>query len=171
MGEFSSPVLTFCADPYLVSVPPCVTSVARKKKGPLSFCWKCRWQVTPKHAYTLDPTKSEWADYAVQALCGNLTGKQVYNQFVGELLVTVFSACLATVYWSWPRKWDWCVQADCHLTTTTTKAQAVNDWSKPFPTVLASKGKKPLPSFETNDSILVRDLFVTGFLSFSVENL
>ena len=27
-----------------------------------------RWQVTPKHAYTLDPTKSEWADYAaVQA--------------------------------------------------------------------------------------------------------
>ena len=28
------------------------------------FCQKCRWQVTHKHAYTLDPTNSEWADYA-----------------------------------------------------------------------------------------------------------
>ena len=25
---------------------------------------KCKGQVTPKHAYTLDPTKSEWADDA-----------------------------------------------------------------------------------------------------------
>ena len=31
-------------------------------------CQKCRWQVRPKHAYTLDSTKSVWADYvAVQA--------------------------------------------------------------------------------------------------------
>ena len=29
VGEFSSPELTFCADFYLVSVPPCVTTVAR----------------------------------------------------------------------------------------------------------------------------------------------
>ena len=41
---------------------PRVTAVARKK--PRSFYQKCRWQVTPKHAYTLHPTKSEWADYA-----------------------------------------------------------------------------------------------------------
>ena len=33
-------------------------------KRPCSFCQKCRWQVTPKHAYTLDPTKLELADYA-----------------------------------------------------------------------------------------------------------
>ena len=33
-----------------------------------SSCKKCRSQVTPKYAYTFDPTKSEWADYAaVQA--------------------------------------------------------------------------------------------------------
>ena len=45
---------------------PRFTAVARKR--PRSFCQKCRWQVTPKHAYTFDPTKSEWADYtAVQA--------------------------------------------------------------------------------------------------------
>ena len=41
-----------------------VTTVAHKR----SFCQKCRWQVTPKHRHTLDPVKSEWADYAtVQA--------------------------------------------------------------------------------------------------------
>ena len=34
----------------------------------------CRWQVTSKKAYTIDPTQSEWADYAaVQVECGNLT--------------------------------------------------------------------------------------------------
>ena len=36
---------------------PHFTAVARKR--PRSFCQKCRWQVTPKHAYTLDSTKSE----------------------------------------------------------------------------------------------------------------
>ena len=41
---------------------PCVSAVARK--SPRSLCQKCRWQVTPKHAYTLDLTKLEWADYA-----------------------------------------------------------------------------------------------------------
>ena len=39
-----------------------VTAVACKRLRP--FCQKYRWQVTPKHAYILDPTKSEWADYA-----------------------------------------------------------------------------------------------------------
>ena len=56
-GEFSSPESALCADSYLVSVPPHVTAVARKT--PQSFCQKCRWQVTHKHAYALDPLKSE----------------------------------------------------------------------------------------------------------------
>ena len=34
-------------------------------KEPKSICQKCSWQVTPKHVYTLDPRKSEWADYTV----------------------------------------------------------------------------------------------------------
>ena len=42
------------------------TSVACKR--PWSYCQKCRWQVTPKHACTLDSTKSEWVNYTtVQA--------------------------------------------------------------------------------------------------------
>ena len=53
-----------------------VTTVSRER--PRSFCQKCRLQVTAKHAYTLDPTKSEWADYAaVQAWCGNLSGNEL----------------------------------------------------------------------------------------------
>ena len=75
-GEFSSPESTLCADSYSVSVPPRVTAVARKR--PRSFCQKCWWQVTPKHAYTLDPTKSEWADYAaVQTMHGNVSGNEL----------------------------------------------------------------------------------------------
>ena len=64
VGEFFSPESTLCADSYLVSVPthpppptPGVTAVARKR--PRSLCQTCRWQVTPKHAYTLDATKSK----------------------------------------------------------------------------------------------------------------
>ena len=45
---------------------PHVTAVARERPWP--FCQNCRRQVTPKHAYALDPTKSERADFtAVQA--------------------------------------------------------------------------------------------------------
>ena len=42
--------------------PRVFNGVARKR--PRSSCLKCRWDVTPKHAYTFDSTKSEWADYA-----------------------------------------------------------------------------------------------------------
>ena len=48
---------------------PRVIAVARKR--PRSFCQNCRWQVTPKHAYAFDPTKTQWADYAVQAWGGS----------------------------------------------------------------------------------------------------
>ena len=77
-AEFSSPESTLCADSYSVSVPltPHVTTVARKRPRP--FYRKRLWQVTPKHAYTLGPTKSEWADYAaVQAYCGSLSGNEI----------------------------------------------------------------------------------------------
>ena len=75
---FPSLELTLCADSHSVSVPPRVTAVARKR--PRSLCQKCRWPVTPKHAHTLDPTKSEWADYAVQSMSKTLY--TVYKVFV-----------------------------------------------------------------------------------------
>ena len=66
-----------CADSYSVYIPPpCYRSGTYKR--PRSFCQKCKWQVTSKHAYTLYPSKSEWADYAsVQAECGNLSGNEL----------------------------------------------------------------------------------------------
>ena len=68
-GEFSSLELTLCASSYfgIRSDHSRVTAVARKR--PRSFCQKCRWQVTFKHAYTLGPAKSERTAYAVQASC------------------------------------------------------------------------------------------------------
>ena len=49
-------------------------------KRPWSFWQKCRWQVTRKHAYTFDPTKSEWADYAaVQAQRGKIGNELTHN--------------------------------------------------------------------------------------------
>ena len=62
VGDFSSPELTLCADSCLVSVPSWVSAATHKK--PRSFCQKCRCQVMPKHLFTLDPTKLEWAEYA-----------------------------------------------------------------------------------------------------------
>ena len=77
---------TLCADSYSVSVPPPpprVTGVAHKR--PRSFCQKCRWQVTPKHAYTTDPAKSEWADYAaVRAESGSLSGNDLTRNSSGN---------------------------------------------------------------------------------------
>ena len=91
VGEFSSPELTFCADSYSVSDPPPCYRMARKR--PRLLCQKCRWQVTPTHAYTLDPTKLEWADYAaVQAIVWEPIRKRAHKKFVREHSATVVAA-------------------------------------------------------------------------------
>ena len=82
-GEFSSPESTLCADFYSVSVPSPCYAVACKRSQ--SYCQKCRWQVTPKHTYTLHPMKSEWADcVAVQAQCGNLFRNKLIRNLPGN---------------------------------------------------------------------------------------
>ena len=76
-----------------------VTAVARKT--PRSLCQKCRGQVTPKHAYTLDPSKSEWADYvAVQAECGNLSENELTRNSSGNIRLQ--SSQLAEQLWTDP---------------------------------------------------------------------
>ena len=73
-------VLTLIRCPF----HPRVTAVARRR--PRSFCQKCRWQVTLKHAYILAPLKSEWADYAaVHAECGNLSGNELTRNSSGNI--------------------------------------------------------------------------------------
>ena len=106
---------------------PRVTSVARKR--PRSFCQKRRWQVTPKYACTFDPTKSEWVDYAaIQAWCGNLPLNELTRNLSGNIRPQ--SSQLAEPLWT-----DFCVKSGISVSelistsTTTTKAQARNEWS------------------------------------------
>ena len=110
VGSFSSPEFSLCADSYPVSVPPHVTAVACIK--PKSFCQKCSWHVTPKHAYTLDPTKLGWADYAI-------IWKQTDMQLVREHFATVISARWST--WTDPG-------LKSGKTNNTKKVRAGNDW-------------------------------------------
>ena len=94
-------VLTLIRCPF----HPRGTAVARKR--PRSFCQKCKWQVKPRHANTLDPTKSEWADYAaVHAWCGSLSGNELTHNLSRNNSATVLSARWATVNWSWYKEWN-----------------------------------------------------------------
>ena len=73
--------------PYFgISPYPAFTAVACKRPHTttLSFCSKCMLQVTPKCAYILGPSKSEWADYTVQAQSGNPSGKWAHTQLARE---------------------------------------------------------------------------------------
>ena len=93
-GEFSSPESTLCPDPlFCVRSTPVLPQWHVKDPG--HSAKSAGWQVTPKHAYTrtLNPTKSEWADYAaIQAQCGNPIRKRAHTQLVREHSATVVSA-------------------------------------------------------------------------------
>ena len=103
--ESSSSELTFCGYTYFGD---CSTPVLPQwhVKDPCHPAKKCRWRVTPKNAYNLDLTKSEWA---FQAWCENLLGKGAHTQLLRERLSTVVSACWVTGDWSWPKEWRTCV--------------------------------------------------------------
>ena len=59
------------------------------------------WQVTPKYTHTLDPTKSEWADYAAaQAHRGNLSGNELTRNLSRDIRPR--SSQLAEPLWTDP---------------------------------------------------------------------
>ena len=92
--EFSTPDLTLCADSYSVSVPPpCYDSGTQKIPVILP-----KVQVA---GYTLEPTKSEWADYAaVQAQCWNLFVNGLTRSLLG--IIRPQSSQLSEPLWSDP---------------------------------------------------------------------
>ena len=125
---------------------PRVTAVARKR--PRSSCQKCRWQVTPTHAYTLDPMKSEWADYpAVQAQCWNLSGNELTRNSSENTRAQ--SSQLAEPLWTDPGLKSGISVRELISTQKKKKrkkeAQAGNEWSNILPKILASEETATLP--------------------------
>ena len=97
VGECSSPEKNVCADSYSVSVPPSYYR-SGTQKNPIILP-KVQMAVTPKNACTLDPTKSEWADYtAVQAYCGNLSENDLTRNSSGNTRLQ--SSQLAEPLWT-----------------------------------------------------------------------
>ena len=130
-------VLTLIRCPF----PPRVTAVTRKRSS--SLCQNCRSQVTPKHAYTLYPTKSEWADFAaVQAKCGNLSGKEVTCNLSGNTRPQ--SSQLAEPLWTDPGlKSGICVRK-LIFTLKKLKAQTRYEWSSILPKSSPARKMPPL---------------------------
>ena len=90
--------LAFCADSYSLSVSFRVIAVVRKRSR--SFCQKCSWQVTPKHAYTLDQTNRSGLTAAVQSYCWNLYGNELTHNLSGNIRPQ--SSQLAEPLWTDP---------------------------------------------------------------------
>ena len=91
-GEFSTPETTLCADSFSVSFPPPVLPQWHVK-DPGHSAKSAGGRLHLNMHKLLDPTKPEWVDYAaVQALCGNLSGKRSHTQLVIEHSATLVSA-------------------------------------------------------------------------------
>ena len=124
---------------------PRVTAVARKR--PRSFCQECRWHVSPKRVYTLDPTKLERADYAaVQTLCGNMSGNELTRNSSGNTRSQLSQ--LAEPLWTDPALKSGIsvrelISASKKKKKKKKKAQAGNEWSNILPK--SSQARKKLP--------------------------
>ena len=141
MGEFSSQELTCVSTLIRCPFHPLVTAVARKR--PQSFCQKCRWQVTSKHAFTFDPTKSVWADYAaVQAECGSLLGIEFTRNSSSNTRSQ--SSQLAEPLWTDPGL-KCGISVHELISTKKTKAQAGNELSNILPKSWQARKKPPPP--------------------------
>ena len=82
---------------------PRVTAVALKR--PRLFCQKCRWQVTPKHAFWHNEVGVGWLCRCPGIVLEPIR-KRAHTQVVMENSVTVVSARRATVDWFWPKPWN-----------------------------------------------------------------
>ena len=81
MGEFSSPWSIFCADSYF--------GIAVARKISPSFCQKCSWQVTAKHACTLRM-------WLCMKWCGMVHGYMVYAERVETAAVSCGTSHVTT---------------------------------------------------------------------------
>ena len=100
---------------------PHVTAVARKDPGH-----------SAKSAYTLDPTKSEWADYAaVQAQCGNLSETSSHatcQGTFGHSRLSSLSHCGLSLA---EKKWNWNARPDLHFKKKKKRRRGMNRQASP----------------------------------------
>ena len=123
-----------------MSVHPRVTAVPRKR--PRSFCQKCRWQVTPKLAYTFDPVKSEWADYAT--VHWDLSGNELTRNSSGNTQSQSFQ--LGEPLWTDPGlKSGTSVRELISTLKKKKSAQAGNELSNILPKSSQARKKSPSP--------------------------
>ena len=117
-----------------------VTAVARKR--PRSHCQQFRWKVTVKHAHILDPTKSEWANHAVLAQCGNHQGNKLTcnssgnarpqsSQLAEPLWTNPWSERVELVFSGWSRNKE--------------RKRAGGEWLAELASIVLAWKKKPLP--------------------------
>ena len=72
---------------------PRVTTVARKKSR--SFCQKCRWQVTAKHAYTLRIEPCFGIGHNLSLIC-QMTSEDIKHQLNNKVSVPCAEKCWST---------------------------------------------------------------------------
>ena len=63
---------------------------------------------------------AQWSQSGLTVLSRHSVGtyqgnKLSHNLSAGNTWPVISACCQATVDWSWPKKWNWCVQADPHL--------------------------------------------------------
>ena len=143
-GVRSTPVL-----PQL-HVKKQTTEDQKKKKKNWSFCQKCRRQITGKHVYTLDPTKSEWVDYVVvHAYWWNLSGNELTLSLSGNIQPQ--SSQLAEPLWTDPgikSGTSVCepISTSKNNNNNKNKAQTRNKWSNILGKSSQARKKRPTPS-------------------------
>ena len=74
---------------------PRVTTVARKKSR--SFCQKCRWQVTAKHAYTLRIEPCFGIGHSLSLIC-QMTSEDIKHQLNNNNLFHTSCCCWSLFY-------------------------------------------------------------------------
>ena len=99
--------------------------------------------VTPRHAYTLDPTKWDWADYAaVQARCGNISRNELTRNLSGNIWPQLSQ--LTEPLWTDPGTKS-VISVRELISTLKKKRQAKNEWSNILPTSAQARIKPPPP--------------------------
>ena len=104
-GEFSSPEFTFCADSYLVSILPHVTTAEWRVKDPCHSVRTAGGRFHQKTCIHPWPNEVRVGWLLSRHSMGNYQGKWAHTQLIREHSDAVISVHWATVDWSQCKEW------------------------------------------------------------------